>query len=363
MAPLVATGPIVSRHSADDPVLLALGDALAAGDVPLDGDAVWFLHARADAGLAARVRDSGWRCQQSFKPFADALASFGIDVQAELPDGPIDAALLLPPRSRDAARALFARALAALRPGGVLVAAMANNAGARSGETDLGQLAGVDGSISRRRCRVFWSVRDDARIDTERLAAWMALDAVQPMLDGRFLSRPGLFAWDRIDVASALLASQLPSGLAGRVADLGGGYGYLGVELLEHGPGITVLDAYEAEARALEPLRCNLRNAAQRVGSAATIGVHWHDATTALPARYDVIVSNPPFHQGRADEPALGQAFIRTAAAALVEGGELWLVANRHLPYESTLREAFTEVRTVAEAKGFKVLHARGPRR
>jgi 16S rRNA (guanine1207-N2)-methyltransferase len=356
-------GYAVSRLAHDDTVPHALGDALASGELPLAGEAVWFLRARAGAGLAARVRDAGWHCQQSFKPLADALGRSGLEVQPQLPDGPLDGALLLPPRSREESRALFAQALARLRPGGVLVAAMANNAGARSGEADLTQLAGLDGSVSRRRCRVFWTARDDARIDAARLSEWRALDAVRPILDGRFVSRPGLFAWDRIDTASALLAAHLPVDLTGRVADLGAGFGYLGAELLERCPAVTALDAYEAEARALQPLESNLQAARERGGSRAQVGVHWHDATTALPTRYDVVVSNPPFHQGRADEPALGQAFIRTAAAALVEDGGLWLVANRHLPYERTLREAFVEVATVADAEGFKVLHARNPRR
>ena len=76
------------------------------------------------------------------------------------------------------------------------------------------------------------------------------------------------------------------------------------------------------------------------------------------PQHYDFIVSNPPFHQGRADQPEIGCAFIVAAAAALRPAGCLWLVANRHLPYEQVLRENFRKVRTVAEEQGFKVIEA-----
>jgi len=88
--------------------------------------------------------------------------------------------------------------------------------------------------------------------------------------------------------------------------------------------------------------------------------VHWHDVTRGLPRRYDAIVSNPPFHQGRADLPELGRAFIDAAANALLPHGRLWLVANRHLPYEATLAARFNEVRTVVTQDGFKVIEARG---
>lgn len=90
--------------------------------------------------------------------------------------------------------------------------------------------------------------------------------------------------------------------------------------------------------------------------------MHWHDVTRGLPHRYDAIVSNPPFHQGRADLPALGQAFITSAADALGPQGRLWLVANRHLPYEALLNKRFGSVRLVATQDGFKIIEARGVR-
>jgi 16S rRNA (guanine1207-N2)-methyltransferase len=90
--------------------------------------------------------------------------------------------------------------------------------------------------------------------------------------------------------------------------------------------------------------------------------VHWHDITTGIDQRYDAVVSNPPFHQGRADLPDLGRAFIARAANALVSHGRLLLVANRHLPYEGTLAAHFEQVHTVIEQDGFKVIEATGVR-
>ena len=72
----------------------------------------------------------------------------------------------------------------------------------------------------------------------------------------------------------------------------------------------------------------------------------------------DFVVSNPPFHDGGAEDRRLGQAFIAKAAAMLRKGGVLWLVANRHLPYERPLAEAFARVRPVADRDGYKVFEA-----
>lgn len=316
-----------------------------------------FLRARDGWPLRAAARP-GLVCEQSFKPEADRLIRSGWQVRD--PEAPDDGAsyplvLVLPPRQRAEARALLARAVAACAPGGIVVACLPNDEGAKSGETDLKAVAGLSGSVSKQHCRAFWARVDASKVDAALLAQWRALDAPRPILDGRFVSRPGVFAWDRIDAASALLAAHLPGDLRGRAADLGCGYGYLASELLQRCPGIVALDLYEAEARALALARRNLQAHADRVA----LDFHWQDVAAGLAQRCDVIVTNPPFHaQGRADRPDIGRAFIAAAADALVPGGRLWLVANRHLPYEQALDARFGTVRTVVQADGFKIVEA-----
>ena len=46
------------------------------------------------------------------------------------------------------------------------------------------------------------------------------------------------------------------------------------------------------------------------------------------------------------------------AAQALVPRGQLWLVANRHLPYEDALGGGFAQVQAVSQQGGFKIVHA-----
>ncbi|WP_114239356.1 class I SAM-dependent methyltransferase [Dyella sp. C9] len=326
--------------------------------LPADGR-VLVLRAR-DGFRLREMAKAGWVCEQSFKPFADALQRSGLTLADARDDERYPLVLVLPPRQRDEARALFARAVTRMAPGGVVAAAVANAEGARSAESDLARLAGPLGQLSKHKCRVFWT-RPEHAVDQALLAEWLALDAARPNEAG-YISRPGLFAWDRVDTASALLAEQLPADLTGEVADLGAGYGYLSARLLARCPGVSLIDLYEAEARALEPARANLLQAQRESGRAVPFELHWHDVAQGLPRRYDVVVSNPPFHQGRADLPELGRAFIGAAADALRPHGRLWLVANQHLPYEATLAARFQEVRTVTLQDGFKIIEARGVR-
>lgn len=347
--------------AAPDAALDAMFVPFATGELRLPADGrVLFLRAR-DGFRLREMAQPGWLCEQGFKPFAAALEHSGLRVDEPDEDETFPLVLLLPPRQRDELRALYARAVQHVQPGGVLLACVPNAEGAKSAEADLARLFGTLRSVSKHKCRVFWTTPSEAGLDRELQAQWLALDAPRETTAG-LVSRPGLFAWDRIDAASALLAAHLPADLQGRVADLGAGYGYLATQVIAHCPRVTSIDLYEAEARALEPARINLAVAVQACGREVATGVHWHDVTTGLPQRYDAIVSNPPFHQGRADLPGLGRAFIASAADALLPHGQLWLVANRHLPYESMLAARFSEVRAVVTQEGFKVIAASGVR-
>ncbi len=86
----------------------------------------------------------------------------------------------------------------------------------------------------------------------------------------------------------------------------------------------------------------------------------WQDLTRE-PAKekYDLVIMNPPFHQGHAAEPGLGQAMIKAAAQALRSGGMLLMVANRGLPYEAILGEGFREHGETCRNARFKVLWAK----
>lgn len=343
-----------------DPALQALWLPFTEGLLDWPPEGALFLGARDGWSMHQRSLP-GLSCVQAFKPGFDALQRSGLAVaRAADPVRRWPLVLLLPPRQREATRALFAQAVALLAPGGRVVAAMPNAEGAKSGAADLARVAGPLQALSKHKCRVFWTDPLDGPIDPGLAAEWRALGAPRALdftVAGHpVCSRPGVFAWERIDRASALLAAHLPDDLAGEGADLGAGWGYLGMEVLARCPAVRALDLYEADAEALDLARANLAPFADR----ARLGFHWHDVATGLPRRHDFIVSNPPFHaQGRADRPDLGRAFLAAAADALAPGGRLWLVANRHLPYEGELAARFASVRTVAQADGFKVLEAR----
>lgn len=300
--------------------------ALASGALALPPEGrVLVLRPRAGDDLsvlgAARVQ-----VVTGFRPDHDAFAAQGYAV-AQAPEGAYAAALVCLPRARDHARALLAQASAHVVPGGPVLVDGQKTDGIESVWRELRAAGAAPGAaLSKAHGKIFGFA---AGADP---AGWAAQD--RDIGEG-LVTRPGVFSADGPDAASALLAAALPERLPPRVADLGAGWGYLARAVLAR-EGVAECHLIEAEAEALACARRNLPDPRARF--------HWADALRFRPERpYDAVVCNPPFHAAREADPALGIAFLRAAAGMLTTSGTLWLVANRHLPYEPALAGLFRE--------------------
>lgn len=259
--------------------------------------------------------------------------------------GSLDAAAIAAPPGTLERRYALALILRALEPGAPLVAlAPKDKGGARIGR-ELAAFGCQVEEEGRRHHRICRTVRP---LEPTGLHAAIAEGA--PREEGGLWTQPGVFSWDRLDPGSRLLLSALPP-LKGRGADLGCGIGVLSRAVLAS-PAVTRLDLVDLDRRAVEAARRNVDDPRAHI--------HWADARTA-PALdgLDFVVTNPPFHDGGAEDRALGLAFLRRAHQALRKGGVLWMVANRHLPYEALLGELFGKPVLKADSGGFKVYEAR----
>ena len=285
-----------------------------------------------------------------FDPPADAIQTSPLIPESAaleaMEPGSIDAVTVYAPPGVLERRYTLAMALRALKVGGRLdVMAPKAKGGSRLAKElkAFGLEVAETAKAHHRRCI---ALRPDVVIGVDEAIAAGAQQLV-PGLEA--WSQPGIFAWDRVDAGSGLLAEHLPV-LKGKGADLGCGYGALATVILRS-PQAVSLKMVDIDRRAIKAARRNIEDARAKV--------QWTDVRTlATNGDYDFVVSNPPFHDGGAEDRRLGQAFIRKAAEMLRKGGVLWLVANRHLPYEAELNAAFARVRPVADQGGYKVFEA-----
>lgn len=200
---------------------------------------------------------------------------------------------------------------------------------------------------SARRCTLFETRLGRVAIDPE--VAWSRFEAEGLQL----VSHPGVFGHGKLDDGTRLLLDELskllPEGAAS-ILDMGCGDGILTAWLAQRGAKVTGVDI---NAFAVEATRRTL--AANALDGEALPS----DVYSALPGRrFDVLVSNPPFHQERNIDYGPAGRLIGEAPAHLVPGGQLILVANAFLPYPDLLQAAFGGFQILADDRRFRVYRA-----
>ena len=244
-------------------------------------------------------------------------------------------------------RYVLALTLRALAPGAPFTVLAPKDKGGARLRKELEAFGCAITETSRHHYRVCTGKRPAAPAGVEE-----AIAAGAPRLSAALglWTQPGVFSWDRIDPGSALLVEQLPV-LSGAGADFGCGVGYLARAVLAS-PQVRNLALIDIDRRAVDAARRNVADSRARF--------QWADVTNGADglAALDFVVMNPPFHDGGAEDRALGLGFIARASNALRPGGVCWLVANRHLPYEAELASLFKTVNPKAQLRGYKIYEA-----
>lgn len=176
----------------------------------------------------------------------------------------------------------------------------------------------------------------------------------------RYEHLPGVFAANRIDPASRLLLDVWGEAPALRdlpppalIVDAACGGGVLGDQLLERYPRARLV-AYDVSRLAVASATANLADRGPR----ATVHLACRLADVPLPQPPDLVVTNPPFHDGHRNDIGPALALFADSAARLRPGGRLVVVANRHLNYGTHL-ERLGRVTVVGKGGKFEVLMAK----
>lgn len=326
-SPTIAVSPVV-RLMLDEAVDVAGSSALS-GDVLVVDDPDGSLTA---AVVAAGGRPRVWCDDRRAHRAALAARADGLDPWS---DEPVDAALavgVLP--SADAALDDLAERLAHRLPADARVVLGGRVKHMHRGQNDVlaRHFDRVSASLGRQKSRVLHAA--EPRPGARRWPRTTAVDV--PGLDAplTLVGRGAVFAAGRLDAGTRLLLQTLAPAadrLHGDALDLGSGSGVIAVWLARHGLSTRALDVSAAAVAS---------TTATAAVNDVEIDVAWTDGLDEVTdASVDVLVSNPPFHQGAAKDSTSTLTALADAARVLRPGGQLWLVYNAHLPYLPRLRE------------------------
>lgn len=166
------------------------------------------------------------------------------------------------------------------------------------------------------------------------------------------LSLPGVFSHGKIDRGTRFLLEHFPrSEKPEVVVDPGCGCGVLGIQAALAWPDARII-ATDDNALAVESARLS----AGLNGVEDRMKFRHANITEGLPdGSADLVICNPPFHQQHRINLESGYAFIDEAHRVLKPGGQLFMVANRHLGYEKRLKQLFEGALIIGQNKKYRV--------
>lgn len=267
--------------------------------------------------------------------------------------GPFDCVLVKVPKTLALLEEQLIRLQGQLAPGAQVIAgAMIKHLPRAAGDLLERYIGSVQASLAVKKARLLIATPQDLGPFTSPYPSRYSLD--KPAIE--LLNHANVFCREGLDIGTRAFLPHLPGNLgSARVADLGCGNGVLAIASALSNPQaqytlvdesfMAVQSARENWQAALGDRDVNIRAGDGLAGQA--------------PNSLDVVLCNPPFHQQQVVGDFLAWRMFQQAREALVVGGALYIVGNRHLGYHSKLAKLFRGVEQVAATPKFVILKAR----
>ncbi|HET91630.1 MAG TPA: methyltransferase domain-containing protein [Chloroflexi bacterium] len=273
-----------------------------------------------------------------------------------MPPGSVDLVLSHLPYERAVQEELIRGAAWVLRPGGRFYFVAHKQAGVKGAIVYARELFGRCGVIRQKKgYHVAMTVRPAAPQFSAPAPSdgYVTRSVRLGEVEVQLVGKPGVFAWDRWDDGTAALVRAMEIAPGDRVLDLGCGTGLVGLMAARQAVEGWVVGV-DADVRAVESARRTLEANGVRNGE-----VLLSDCGSAVFDRqFDVVITNPPFHQRAGGDDCVARQFVRDAARVLRRGGRLFLVANRFLRCEDLVHAVFGEGGIVSADNRYHVLTA-----
>lgn len=274
-------------------------------------------------------------------------------LSSEIPAGPFDRVLIRVPKTLALLEEQLIRLQDQLAPGAQVIAgAMVKHLPRAAGDLLEHYIGPVQASLAMKKARLLIATAESKKPSVSPYPTRYTLD--QPAIE--LLNHANVFCREGLDIGTRAFLPHLPKNLGrAQVADLGCGNGVLAIASALQNPEAryTLVDeSFMAVQSASENWRAALgeREVTVRAGD----GLAGQE-----PQSLDVVLCNPPFHQQQVVGDFLAWRMFQQAREALVVGGALYIVGNRHLGYHSKLARLFRGVEQVAATPKFVILKAR----
>ncbi|MCZ4321052.1 methyltransferase [Pseudomonas anguilliseptica] len=266
--------------------------------------------------------------------------------------GPFDVVLIRVPKTLALLEEQLIRLHGQLAPNAqVIAAAMIKHLPRAAGDLLEKYIGPVQASLAVKKARLLFATPEAKPAPVSPYPTRYNLE--KPAIE--LLNHANVFCREDLDIGTRAFLPHLPKHLSRvRAADLGCGNGVLGIAYALGSPQaeLTLVDeSYMAVQSAEDNWRTALGQRPVEIRAGDGLAEQAADSL-------DLVLCNPPFHQQQVVGDFLAWRMFQQARAALVTGGELWIVGNRHLGYHAKLKRLFRGVEQVAATPKFVVLKA-----
>lgn len=172
-------------------------------------------------------------------------------------------------------------------------------------------------------------------------------------INGNVYSKPGVFGWNKIDKGTELLLTCFRKLINNKaitpktMLDLGCGYGWIFFNCSDyHFEHIVATDNNAAAILAAQKNSDHIKNKVDVIAS---------DCANTIDKKFDLVLCNPPFHQGFKHNQVLTDKFINSCAQKTKSNGHTLLVTNEFINFEKIANTLFSHKKPLLNAQGFKV--------
>jgi len=293
---------------------------------------------------------------------ANNISSVSLLNNIDLPQDRIqsyDAVFIQIPKGRILTRRWLLQAFQGLIPGKYLYISGSNKAGIQSSIKDGMELFGNGRILAYKKGnRISQYVKQQ---EASSSPDWALAPGIKPgtwfefsitLSDHKYKIRslPGVFSYDHLDAGTQMILSTFSVKPGSKVLDVGCGYGLIGLVASTQGAGWV--DFIDNDLLAISSCKETLA-----LNGIMNTNVLAGDLLGPVRSnKYDLILSNPPFHAGHAVDYQIAEAMIRQSYQALHSDGQITIVANRFIPYDRLINDIFGNVSCLIESGRFHVL-------
>ena len=169
-----------------------------------------------------------------------------------------------------------------------------------------------------------------------------------------FTNHSNLFSRDKLDIGTRFFLEHIPRGDFKSILDLGAANGIIGIKAKMVNPNARIIFSDDS-AMAIESAKINYKKNFKDEADFLWTNCFENQPKNSL----DLVLCNPPFHQGTTIGDFISWQMFHDAYEALKVGGTLRVIGNSHLGYQQKLKKLFGNSRIVATNPKFIICDAR----